>query len=96
MVNYYSLRESMLIAREKDETFKDFDKSEYAKGTYFDKYIEKDFTPQTDKIKEIFGDIYIPYTTDWKKLKPNYTILKYIPCQRHYWLALLPCGPRIQ
>ena len=87
MVNYYSLRESMLIAREKDETFKDFDKSEYAKGTYFDKYIEKDFTPETDKIKEVFGDIYIPYTTDWKKLKED--VMKY-GLYNSYRLAIAP------
>ncbi|PAE09689.1 ribonucleotide-diphosphate reductase subunit alpha, partial [Niallia circulans] len=31
MMNYYSLEKSMLIAKERGETFKDFDKSEYAK-----------------------------------------------------------------
>jgi len=37
MVNFYSLERSMEIAREKGETFKDFDKSEYANGNYFNK-----------------------------------------------------------
>ena len=47
MVNYYSLERSMEIAKERKETFKDFEKSEYANGNYFNKYIEKDFLPQT-------------------------------------------------
>ena len=69
IVNYYSLERSMEIAKERKETFKDFEKSEYANGNYFNKYIEKDFLPQTEKIKRLFEGIYIPTKEDWEKLK---------------------------
>ena len=69
MVNYYSLERSMEIAKERKETFKDFEKSEYANGNYFNKYIEKDFLPQTEKVKTLFEGIHIPTKEDWEKLK---------------------------
>ena len=69
IVNYYSLERSMEIAKERKETFKDFEKSEYANGNYFNKYIEKDFLPQTEKIKRLFEGIYIPTKEDWERLK---------------------------
>ena len=34
----------MEIAKEKGETFKDFDKSDYASGTYFEKYETTDYS----------------------------------------------------
>ena len=69
MVNFYSLERSMEIAVEKGETFKDFDKSEYANGNYFEKYITKEYLPQTEKVKELFEGIHVPNIEDWKRLK---------------------------
>ena len=69
MMNYYSLERSMEIAKERNETFKGFEKSEYAKGNYFNKYIEKNFEPVTDKVKSLFEGIYIPTKEDWENLK---------------------------
>lgn len=69
MVNYYSLERSMEIAKERGEVFKDFEKSEYANGNYFNKYIEKDYLPQTEKIKSLFEGIEIPTKEDWENLK---------------------------
>ena len=60
IMNYYSLERSMEIAKERNETFKGFEKSEYANGNYFNKYIEKNFEPVTDKVKSLFEGIYIP------------------------------------
>lgn len=68
MMNYYSIEKSSMIAEEKNETFKDFEKSEYAKGTYFNMYLETDYSPQTEKVKALFEGIYIPTQSDWKKL----------------------------
>jgi len=68
MMNYYSLEKSMMIARERKETFKDFDKSEYAKGTYFEKYKKVSYEPKTDKVKKLFEGIYVPTLKDWDKL----------------------------
>ena len=69
MVNFYSLERSMEIAVEKGETFKDFDKSEYANGNYFEKYVTKEYLPQTEKVKELFEEIHVPDIEDWKRLK---------------------------
>ncbi|MGZ9848469.1 class 1b ribonucleoside-diphosphate reductase subunit alpha [Macrococcus psychrotolerans] len=69
MLNYYSLERSMEIALERNETFADFEKSDYASGTYFDKYIAKDYRPTTDKVVELFEGIAIPTPEDWAGLK---------------------------
>ncbi|MFZ4261050.1 class 1b ribonucleoside-diphosphate reductase subunit alpha [Sphingobacterium sp. HJSM2_6] len=69
MMNYYSLEASMEIAKERQRTFVGFEKSAYADGSYFDMYLNRDYNPKTDKVKELFGDIYIPTVEDWNKLK---------------------------
>ncbi len=71
MVNFYSLERSMEIARERGETFKDFEKSEYANGNYFKKYLEQEYLPQTDKIRELFEGMHIPTREDWENLKKD-------------------------
>lgn len=68
MMNFYSLERSMEIAKERKTTFKDFEQSDYATGEYFTKYLEKDFVPQTDKVKALFDGIKIPTIDDWKVL----------------------------
>ena len=68
-VNYYSIEKSMEIARDRKVTFKDFEKSEYAKGTYFDKYTETEYLPKTEKVKELFEGMHIPTKEDWELLK---------------------------
>ena len=87
MVNFYSLERSMEIAKERGEKFKDFEKSEYANGKYFDKYLEKNYEPKTDKVKELFEGMYIPTTEDWAKLKDQ--IMKY-GIYNAYRLAIAP------
>ena len=87
MVNFYSLERSMEIAKERDETFKDFEKSEYANGKYFDKYLEKNYEPKTDKVKELFEGMYIPTIEDWKKLKDQ--VMKY-GIYNAYRMAIAP------
>lgn len=69
MLNYYSIEKSMEIAKEKGETFKDFDKSDYANGTYFEKYETTDYSPVTEKIQQLFEGIHIPTKEDWTSLK---------------------------
>lgn len=71
MMNYYSLEKSMEIARKKGTTFLGFEHSEYAKGTYFEKYLNIDYHPRTEKGKQLFADMYLPSTEDWAKLKTN-------------------------
>ncbi|GAA3328435.1 hypothetical protein GCM10020331_072390 [Ectobacillus funiculus] len=53
MLNYYSI-EKKYGNRKKSEVrhLKIFEKSEYAKGTYFEKYEVTDFRPRLDKVKK--------------------------------------------
>ncbi|GFN33322.1 class 1b ribonucleoside-diphosphate reductase subunit alpha [Paenibacillus xylaniclasticus] len=69
MMNYYSLEKSMMIARDRGVTFHGFDKSEYANGNYFDRYLTTDFRPVTDRARALFGDQHIPGPEDWAQLK---------------------------
>lgn len=69
MVNYYSIEASTKIATEKNQTFKDFDKSDYATGDYFIKYENEVYEPMSQKIKKIFEGIKIPTAKDWKLLR---------------------------
>lgn len=89
LMNYYTLKESNKIAIERNTTFEDFDKSDYASGVYFDKYTEKDWSPKLEKVKELFKDIHIPTQDDWEVLKKS--------VQEHgiysrYRMAVAPTG----
>ena len=70
-VTYHAIRASNLIATEREETFKGFEKSKYATGTYFDKYTEQEWKPATEKVAKLFEDagIHIPTQEDWLNLK---------------------------
>ncbi len=70
-LNYFSLKRSNEISIERNKKFKDFEKSEYASGKYFDMYLENDFLPKSDKIKEVFNGIKLPTKEDWRKLKSS-------------------------
>ncbi|OAL10423.1 ribonucleotide-diphosphate reductase [Candidatus Mycoplasma haematobovis] len=67
-INFYSLKASCLIAREKKESFKGFEKSDYYSGVYFYKYLENEYLPTLDKVKELFAGMKLPTKEDWKAL----------------------------
>ncbi|TGA97230.1 class 1b ribonucleoside-diphosphate reductase subunit alpha [Sporolactobacillus shoreae] len=69
MVNFYSIEKSMLIAKERGTTFKGFDQTDYADGSYFAKYEKEYFGPKTERGTELFEGIYIPTIQDWTELK---------------------------
>lgn len=68
MLNYHSIEKSSEIAKERGISFEGFEKSEYAKGTYFEKYLTTEFLPQSEKVKKLFEGIQIPTTEDWERL----------------------------
>ncbi|WP_433954588.1 class 1b ribonucleoside-diphosphate reductase subunit alpha [Bacillus safensis] len=68
MVNYYSIKRSSELAKEKGETFHRYEGSGYATGEYF-KYVENDFTPKTEKAAALFEGMHIPTKEDWAALK---------------------------
>ncbi|HET5421635.1 TPA: class 1b ribonucleoside-diphosphate reductase subunit alpha, partial [Streptococcus pneumoniae] len=60
LMNYWTLVESNNIARERGITFHNFEKSDYANGSYFDKYVTGEFVPTSDRVKELFKNVFIP------------------------------------
>ena len=71
LLNFYTLKASHKISKERGETFDGFDKSAYASGTYFDAYTESDVEIKSEKVKEIFANLPIPTAEDWKQLKAD-------------------------
>lgn len=72
-VLYHALRASNRIAIERGTHFKGFERSKYASGEFFDKYIDQVWEPATDKVRQLFADaeIRIPNQDDWKRLKES-------------------------
>ncbi|UQS87008.1 class 1b ribonucleoside-diphosphate reductase subunit alpha [Nicoliella spurrieriana] len=69
LLNYWTLKASNQIAKERNQTFHQFEKSQYADGSYFDKYVTKDWGPKSEKVKALFDGIEVPSTKDWAELK---------------------------
>ncbi|MGL5341835.1 MAG: class 1b ribonucleoside-diphosphate reductase subunit alpha, partial [Lactococcus garvieae] len=70
LLNYYTLVASNTLAVERQATFKDFDKSAYADGSYFDKYLNHDyFAAVPAEIQELFAGIAVPGPAEWAALK---------------------------
>ena len=86
-INYYSLVHSMEKAKETGSKFYRFEKSAYADGSYFDG--RGQILPKTDKVKEIFKNIYLPTDDDWLQLKED--VMTYGLYNSHR-LAVAPNG----
>ncbi|MGE7666775.1 class 1b ribonucleoside-diphosphate reductase subunit alpha [Ureibacillus composti] len=88
-MNYYSLKSSMEIAKERGEVFYRFEDSDYASGVYFDQYVEKtDQELSVDTLKAL-GNIPIITNEMWQTLKEdvmNYGLF------HSYRLAIAPTG----
>lgn len=72
-ITYQAIRASNLIARERDESFQGFEDSQYYSGEYFKKYIEGDWTPKTERVRELIdaSSIELPTPDDWRELAAN-------------------------
>ncbi|MGG7465602.1 class 1b ribonucleoside-diphosphate reductase subunit alpha [Plantibacter sp. YIM 135347] len=72
-VLFHSLRASNLIAKERKQTFDGFADSTYASGTFFDKYTDQVWEPETDRGRELFeqAGVQIPTQADWVALKAS-------------------------
>jgi ribonucleoside-diphosphate reductase alpha chain len=69
-VLFHALAASNKLAIETNSPFDGFEKSKYANGEFFAKYIEQEWTPKTDKVAKLFADagIHIPTQQDWLDL----------------------------
>jgi ribonucleoside-diphosphate reductase alpha chain len=90
LLNYWTLVESNNISIERKETFIDFDKSKYADGTYFNKYLnEPEFEFQHESVRKLFAGTFIPKHKDWEVLKES--VMEH-GIYNAYRLAVAPTG----
>ncbi len=89
LLNYWTLVESNNIAKERNESFDNFENSKYATGEYFDLYINEEIKPSSDKVKELFDGIFIPTAKDWEELKQS---IKEFGLYHQNRLAVAPNG----
>ncbi|WP_342498488.1 class 1b ribonucleoside-diphosphate reductase subunit alpha [Bacillus sp. FSL M8-0350] len=89
MVNFYSLKRSMEIAKETGETYYMFEGSTYKSGSFFDKYVSIDYSPKIEKVVKLFKEQHIPSIEDWKQLKSD--VQKY-GLYHSYRQAIAPTG----
>ena len=70
-VLFHALTASNALARETGRSFKGFEASTYADGTFFDKYVTRDWQPETPRVTELFTNAGIPVPTreDWAALR---------------------------
>ena len=70
-VLHYALKASNKLAIERGTTFEGFERSKYADGSFFDKYVERDWLPTTEKAEELFAKagIQLPTREDWAALR---------------------------
>lgn len=70
-VLYHALKESNALARERGRSFAGFAESQYADGSFFEKYVTRDWLPETDRVVELFADagINVPTREEWAALR---------------------------
>ncbi|WP_417702482.1 class 1b ribonucleoside-diphosphate reductase subunit alpha [Pseudophaeobacter sp.] len=69
-VLFHALSASNALAQEKGTRFKGFEDSTYADGSFFAKYVDRDWLPETDRVRELFesAGIPVPSRKDWSAL----------------------------
>ena len=72
-VLFHALKASNKIAIERKETFVNFEKSKYADGSFFDKYVNQTWAPATKRVESLFeqAGIDIPTRDDWDALRKS-------------------------
>ncbi|CAI1012350.1 Ribonucleoside-diphosphate reductase subunit alpha [Serratia liquefaciens] len=72
-VAYHAIRASNRLAIERGSAFSGFEESTYASGEYFSKYTEREWQPQTERVRALFADanIAIPGREEWLALRQS-------------------------
>ena len=72
-VLFHAIRASNKIAIERGQVFEGFADSKYASGEFFDKYTEREWAPETERVRSIFAEagIETPTQADWLELKSS-------------------------
>ena len=72
-VTWHALHTSMMLAREREQRFAGFEQSRYASGEYFSQYLEGEWQPKTEKVRELFAraGITLPTREMWQQLRDD-------------------------
>ena len=70
-VAYHALAESNRLAAEHGRSFKGFEASAYADGSFFEKYVTRDWLPESETVTALFDrfGITLPSRADWTALR---------------------------
>lgn len=70
-VLYHCLRASNVLARERGRSFVGFENSTYADGRFFEKYVTRDWLPETETVAGLFArfGVAVPTRADWAALR---------------------------
>lgn len=70
---FHALTASCRLAQKKGRSFKGFETSAYADGSYFDKYTDRSWRPEQPSVKALFKrfGIELPGKKDWVALKKD-------------------------
>jgi ribonucleoside-diphosphate reductase alpha chain len=70
-VLYNALKASAELSQETKSPFEGFERSKYADGTFFDKYIDQKWEPATEKVSQLFKNakVKLPKKKDWVELR---------------------------
>lgn len=88
-VNFFSIKSSMNIAIEEGSTFYGFEKSDYADGSYFEKYVTKEEVEVGEVVAKALGTVPIITADMWKELKEQ--VMEH-GLFNAYRLAIAPTG----
>lgn len=90
-VTWHALHTSMQLAREHGQRFAGFEQSRYASGAYFDKYLQEEWQPKTERVRTLFAraGISLPDRESWRQLRDD--VMRYGIYNR-YLQAVPPTG----
>lgn len=88
-INYYSLKTSNKIAKERKQSFLGYEKTLYATGEYFKQYVNKMDVTLSDKVKKALGNVPVITAKQWQELKED--VSKY-GLYHSYRLCVAPTG----
>ncbi|NUW69386.1 class 1b ribonucleoside-diphosphate reductase subunit alpha [Vibrio coralliilyticus] len=68
---FHCVAASNKLAKEKQSVFNGFEQSAYASGAFFNKYLEQNFLPTTERVTQLLErlDVRLPTKDDWATLK---------------------------
>lgn len=88
-LNFYSIKASVELAKERKKTFYRFEDSEYANGNFFEPYFRKELSITSEKAKQALGNVPIITIEMWEDLSEQ---VKQYGMYHSYRLAVAPTG----